>query len=179
VSVAAGLQFSVSRIGAIFSWAVFAATVGLILRLIQENTGIVGKIITGIIGIVWSIATFFVVPVIAYENLGPVGAFKRSAQMKKEKWGESLVAGFSFGFIQLLAFLVIGVPLFLLGSAANFLLGLAFAIAGVFIIMAILSAAQTIFISAVYHGINGDVNKHFDQQLIDGLFVRKSNKFFN
>src|SRR6266487_3130396 len=106
VSVRAGLKFSMSRIGAIFSWAVFAATVGLILRAIQENSGIIGKIITGIIGIVWSVATFFVVPVIAYENLGPVGAFKRSAQLMKQKWGESIVAGFSFGLIQFLAILV-------------------------------------------------------------------------
>lgn len=178
VSVNAGLQFSISRIGAIFSWAVFASTVGLILRIIQENTGIIGRIITGIIGIVWSVATFFVVPVIAYENVGPIGAFKRSAQIMKEKWGESLVAGFSFGFIQFIAFLIIGVPLFLLGGAINVFVGIALAIAGIFIILAILSAAQTIFISAVYHNINGDVNKYFDQQLVDDLFVQKSNKLF-
>ncbi len=180
VSVRAGLKFSMSRIGAIFSWAVFAATVGLILRAIQENSGIIGKIITGIIGIVWSVATFFVVPVIAYENLGPVGAFKRSTQIMKQKWGESIVAGFSFGLIQFLAFLVVGIPLFLLGSSVNPFLGVALAIAGSFIIMSIISAAQTIFISAVYHNINGDVTKYFDQQLVDGLFVQKSgNKFFN
>ncbi len=180
VSVRAGLKFSMSRIGAIFSWAVFAATVGLILRAIQENSGIIGKIITGIIGIVWSVATFFVVPVIAYENLGPVGAFKRSTQIMKQKWGESIVAGFSFGLIQFLAFLVVGIPLFLLGSSVNPFLGIALAIAGSFIIMSIISAAQTIFISAVYHNINGDVTKYFDQQLVDGLFVQKSgNKFFN
>ena len=180
VSVRAGLKFSMSRIGAIFSWAVFAATVGLILRAIQENSGIIGKIITGIIGIVWSVATFFVVPVIAYENLGPVGAFKRSTQIMKQKWGESIVAGFSFGLIQFLAFLVVGIPLFLLGSLVNPFLGIALAVAGSFIIMSIISAAQTIFISAVYHNINGDVTKYFDQQLVDGLFVQKSgNKFFN
>jgi hypothetical protein len=178
VSVNEGLRFSVSRIGAIFSWAVFAATIGLILRAIQENSGIIGKIITGIIGIVWSVATFFVVPVIAYENLGPIGAFKRSSQMMKEKWGESLVAGFSFGLIQFLAILVIGLPLFFLASSVNVLLGFALAFAAVFIIMAILSAAQTIFISAVYHNINGDVTKHFDQQLVDGLFAQKENKLF-
>jgi uncharacterized protein DUF6159 len=178
VNVNEGLRFSVSRIGAIFSWAVFAATIGLILRAIQENSGIIGKIITGIIGIVWSVATFFVVPVIAYENLGPIGAFKRSSQMMKEKWGESLVAGFSFGLIQFIAFLVIGLPLFFLGSSVNVFLGLALAFAAVFIIMAILSAAQTIFISAVYHNINGDVTKHFDQQLVDGLFAQKENKLF-
>jgi len=178
VSVNEGLRFSVSRIGAIFSWAVFAATVGLILRAIQENSGIIGKIITGIIGIVWSVATFFVVPVIAYENLGPIGAFKRSSQMMKEKWGQSLVAGFSFGLIQFLAFLIIGLPLFFLGNTVNVFLGMALAFAAIFIIMAILSAAQTIFISAVYHNINGDVTKHFDQQLVDDLFVKKENKLF-
>jgi uncharacterized protein DUF6159 len=179
VSVKSGLQFSMSRVGAIFSWAVFAATVGLILRIIQENTGIIGKIITGIIGIVWSVATFFVVPVIAYEKVGPVGAFKRSAQMMKDKWGESLAAGFSFGLIQFLGFLVVGVPLFLLAGAVNIFLGIALAVAGIFIVMSVLSAAQTIFISAVYHNINGDVNKYFDQQLVDGLFVQKNSKFFN
>jgi len=178
-SVNTGLKFSMSRIGAIFSWAVFAATVGLILKAIQENSGIIGKIITGIIGIVWSIATFFVVPVIAYENLGPIGAFKRSSQIMKEKWGESLVSGFSFGLIQFIAFLIIGIPLFLLGSTVNPFLGIALAVAGIFIITSVISAAQTIFISAVYHNINGDVTKHFDQQLIDGLFVKKSNKFFD
>jgi uncharacterized protein DUF6159 len=178
VSVNSGLRFSVSRIGSIFSWAVFAATVGLILRIIQENTGIIGKIITGIIGIVWSIATFFVVPIIAYENVGPVGAFKRSAQIMKDKWGESLAAGFSFGLIQFLGFLIIGVPLFLLGSVIHVFLGVALAVGGVFIVMSILSAAQTIFISVIYHNINGDVNKYFDQQLVDGLFVQKNSKFF-
>jgi len=179
VSVKSGLQFSMSRVGAIFSWAVFAATVGLVLRIIQENTGIIGKIITGIIGIVWSVATFFVVPVIAYEKVGPVGAFKRSAQMMKDKWGESLAAGFSFGLIQFLGFLIVGVPLFLLAGAVNIFLGIALAVAGMFIVMSVLSAAQTIFTSAVYHNINGDVNKHFDQQLVDGLFVQKNSKFFN
>jgi len=173
VSVKAGLRFSMSRIGVIFSWAVFAATVGTILKAIQENSGIIGKIITGIIGIVWSIATFFVVPIIAYENLGPIAAFKRSSQMMKQKWGESLAAGFSFGLIQFLAIVVVGLPLFLLGSLVHPVFGIALAILALFIIMAIMSAAQTIFVSAVYHNVNGDPTEHFSQQLLDGLFVKK------
>ena len=173
VSIAAGLRFSVSRIGAIFSWAVFAATVGLILKAIQENSGLIGKIITGIIGIVWSVATFFVVPIIAYENLGPIGAFKRSSQMMKKKWGESLAAGFSFGLIQFLAIIVVCGVLFLLGSLVDVVVGAVLAVAAGFLIVSIISAAQTIFVSAVYHNINGDVNEYFDQQLVDNLFVKK------
>src|SRR5690242_167329 len=80
-----GIKFSVSRIGEIFLWAMFAATVGTILRLVQERLGWLGKIIIGLIGVVWSIATFFVVPVIAYEKLGPIDALKRSTQLMKEK----------------------------------------------------------------------------------------------
>jgi uncharacterized protein DUF6159 len=173
VSVEAGLKFSLSRIGAIFSWAVFAATVGFILRTIQENAGILGKVITAIVGIVWSVTTFFVVPIIAYENLGPIGAFKRSAQMMKKKWGESVGAGFSFAIIQFLAIIIICIPLFFLGAIVHPVFGIALAVLALFIIMAVMSAAQTIFVSAVYHNINGDPTDHFNQQLIDNLFVKK------
>ncbi|MFL5787611.1 MAG: DUF6159 family protein [Flavisolibacter sp.] len=168
-----GLQFSLSRIGSIFAWAVFAATVGTILRAIQERAGFIGKIITGIVGIVWSIATFFVVPIIAYENLGPIKAVKRSTQLMKEKWGESLAATFSFGIIQFIAILCVGIPLFLIGSVINIVVGMVFVLMGVFIVVAIFSAAQTIFISAVYHNINDEPVKHFNKQMLDNLFIEK------
>ncbi|MFN8291430.1 MAG: DUF6159 family protein [Chitinophagaceae bacterium] len=179
VSVRAGLQFSISRIGVIFSWAFFAGTIGLLLRAIQENVGTVGKIITGIIGVVWSIATFFVVPVIAYEKLGPLEAVKRSSQLMKQKWGESLAANFSFGLIQFLGILVAGIPLYLLGSLIHPVAGIGLAIIGIFIVISVISAAQTIFISAIYHNINGDIVKHFDQQMVDDLFSKKDKSFFS
>ena len=161
------------RIGVVLSWAVFAATVGTILKAIQENAGIVGKIITGLIGIVWNIAVFFVVPVIAYEGLGPIGAFKRSSQIMKQKWGESLAGTFSLGLVSLLGILVVGLPLFFIGSAFHLLAGILLAVLGAFVVMAIVSATETIFISAVYHNINGDVVKHVNQQMVDNLFVQK------
>jgi hypothetical protein len=173
VSVEAGIRFSMSRIGAIFAWSMFAATIGMILRLISENLGTIGKIIIGLIGIVWSVATFFVVPVIAYENLGPINAFKRSADMMRQKWGERIGAGFSFGLLTLLGFLVFGVGLFLIGSMFNLLIGVVLAVLGVLLVSAVVSATKMIFISAVYHNINGDPVEHFNQQMIDNLFVQK------
>lgn len=173
VTIRKGLQFSMSRLGVIFSWAVFAAVVGTILRSIQENSGVLGKIITGLIGIVWSVATFFVVPVIAYEKLGPLQAFKRSSSLMKEKWGESLGANFNFGLIQFLGIIVVGAVLFFIGSVIHPIAGIALAILGAFMVVAIISAAQTIFVSAVYHNITSDPVTHFSQQMIDGLFEEK------
>jgi hypothetical protein len=173
VTIRKGLQFSMSRIRSIFAWAFFAATIGLLLKTIQENVGTLGKIITGIVGVVWSIATFFVVPVIAYENAGPLEAFKRSSSLMKQKWGESLGANFSFGLIQLLGMIVIGAPLYFIGAIFNPIAGIALAIVGVFVVISIISAAQTIFVSAVYHNITGDPVKHFNQQMVDQLFDKK------
>ncbi|MFT3676754.1 MAG: DUF6159 family protein [Chitinophagaceae bacterium] len=173
VSLSEGIRFSMSRIGVIFSWAVFAGIVGTILKAIQENSGIVGKIITGIIGIVWGVATFFVVPVIAYENKGPLEAFKRSSQLMREKWGESLAGNFSLGLIQFIGVLVVGVVFFMVGYIIHPMVGVALAVLGCFIVTAIISAAQTIFVSAVYHNITNEPTVHFSQQLIDGLFQEK------
>jgi hypothetical protein len=172
-TVSAGLKFSMSRIGAIVSWALFAAAVGTILKVIQENSGIVGKIITGLIGIVWGVTTFFVVPVIAYENHGPISAFKRSAQLMKEKWGESLASTFSLGLIQTVVLLVLAIPVFLIAVYVNLYVGVFLGIVAGFLSFAIFSAAETLFISSVYHNITGKLDDHFDQQLVDSLFAKK------
>ena len=172
-TVAKGLRFAVSRLGAIFSWAIFAATVGTILRAIQDKVGTLGKVITGLIGIVWSVATFFVVPIIAYENLGPIAAFKRSASLMKQKWGESIGASFSFGIIQFLAILLLAVPSFVLGWLVHPIAGAALFAVGIFCIIVLFSAAKVIFVSAVYHDINGDPVKVFNQHFADNLFEGK------
>jgi hypothetical protein len=173
VTIKKGLQFSMSRIGSIAAWALFAATVGTILKVLQENLGWIGKIITGLIGIVWSIATFFVVPVLAYENVGPFGAFKRSSQLMRAKWGESLGATFSFALIQFIASLLIITVAFIVGSTIHPIAGIVIGVFGLLAIATIMSASQTIFNSAVYHNMMSDPIKHFDQQLLDGLFVKK------
>lgn len=172
-TVAQGLRFALSRVGTILAWAVFAATVGMILRLIQERVGFLGKIVTGLIGVAWAIATFFVVPVIAYENLGPIESFKRSARLMKEKWGESVGATFSFGIVNLLGLFLLAIPSLLLGCFIHPLVGIALFCVGFFVITVIMSATRAIFVSAVYHHINGDPVKHFNEQFAENLFVQK------
>ncbi len=173
VSVQAGIKFSFSRIGAILSWAIFAATVGTVLKAIQQNTGWVGQILSAIIGIIWAVSTFFVVPVIAYENLGPFKAFRRSQELLKQKWGESLSANFSLGLIELMAIIVLLIPSVLIGVFINPFAGIALGVMLFLIVVIIFSAAQVIFVSLIYQNVNGDIQEHFDQQLVDSLFAKK------
>jgi len=94
-----GLQLAWKRKWVILQWAFIAATVGMVLRAISERSGLVGKIVTGFIGVAWNLACYFVVPVLAFEDLSPGAALYRSAELFKETWGEKVVGGFSLGII--------------------------------------------------------------------------------
>lgn len=172
-----GVRFSLKRIPTILGWAVLSATVGLLLKAIQENSGTVGNIIAGIIGAVWSIVTFFVVPVLAYEEVGPFEALKRSGKIIKEKWGESIGASFSFGILSLVAILIIAVPLGFIFGMIHPIFGVSIGLLAIFLIQSVVSSAEMVFIATVYHNVVEEQPIDvFDSELIDDLFVHKEKK---
>jgi hypothetical protein len=173
-TVSDGLNFAASRLGAIISWAVLAATVGVVLQALEDRLGWLGKIIINIVGVIWSIATFFVVPVIAYENVGPFEAVKRSGAIMKEKWGESIGANFSFGLFFILGYLAIAVGGFLLINL-NPIFGIVVAILSALLLHTIVAAAKTVFIAATYNHISGEPAGAFDEDdTLDSLFIYKA-----
>lgn len=166
-----GVKFALSRIGTVFAWAVLAATVGLILNVIQQKSGKWGEVITSIVGTVWSIATFFVVPILAYEDVNPFEAIKRSGKMMKETWGESLGATFSFGVFTFLGVLLVALPLgFVFGlihPVAGF--AIAFLVGG--LVQIIVSAANIVFIAAAYQRVHGEPTGNFEGTALDSIFM--------
>jgi Family of unknown function (DUF6159) len=147
-----GLQTAWNRKWRIFQWALLAATVGMLLKMLQRRLGFVGRIITSMIGFVWTLASFFVVPVLAAEDMGPVEALYQSAQIFRETWGEEVVGGFSFGLIFFLLALP-GLLLPLLGARfrqTGMLAGLAVAVIYWLLLGVVSSAAQGIFVAALY-----------------------------
>ncbi len=148
-TVGDGLRAAWARLPAILGWAVLAATVGLVLRMIEERSNLVGKIVAGLLGMAWSITSFLVVPVLVIENEGPLTALQRSASMLKKTWGEQIIGNFSFGLI----FIVLALPLVLLlfmGIAAQSLALIAVSVIGFIVIALAQSALQGIFQAALY-----------------------------
>jgi hypothetical protein len=115
-----GMRIARSRIAAIAGYAAIAATVGTILRAIQERVGFIGKIVVGLLGVAWSIATFLVVPVIvARDDMGPVEAVKHSAYLLRSTWGENLIGQAGIGAAFLFVYIAIGVGGFFLFAVAG------------------------------------------------------------
>lgn len=173
LSVSKGLSFSISRVGLIFMWAVFSATIGTLLKAIQDNLGTIGKIIVGLLGFVWSAATFFVIPVIAYEKLTPIEATKRSIELMKDKWGEAVVANFSFSGLVLLSFMAIGISAIAVSELINEGLGIGIFVCGMGLIAIMTSAIRSIIVSAAYHDVDGDMDIHFNKASLEDLFAQK------
>src|SRR4030042_7139214 len=90
-----------------------SATVGIILQAIRERAGILGRIAAGIFGMAWNLLTFFVIPVMIFENLGVTTSVKKSAQLFKKTWGENVVLRFSVGLVLFLFGLVGIIPIVL------------------------------------------------------------------
>ena len=170
-SVGEGIEFANSRLGKIFGWAVVAATVGMLLKLLQE-TGKIGKFVASLLGVAWSVLTFFAVPVLIFQDKSVFDTVKESGRLIKEKWGESLVANMSFGLFHLLGILagiLVGVLLF--NVSAILAVGLAILI--IVLVSTVIATAETIFVAAMYNHVSGMPTGDFDDRTLDGMFIQK------
>lgn len=171
-SLGDGFQFALSRIGKIFSWAIVSATVGTILQVITQS-GRIGEFISSLIGAAWSILTFFVVPVLIYEDKSVFASIKSSTNMMKAKWGESLGGNVSFSLIMILGLIgAIGTG-FVLGYLHP-IVGLSVGFILVILVFTVISAAKTVFVAAVYNHVNGRPIGDFDSDILDSAFIPKA-----
>ncbi len=172
-----GLQLAWQRKWVILQWAFVAATVGVVLRAISERSGLIGRVVVGIIGVAWNIACYFVVPVIAFEDLSPGAALYRSAELFTETWGERVVGGFSLGII----FFVAMIPGFLLlpvgvkaAGPTGLLIGAAAFGAYLLLLSVVSSAVQGVFNAALYrYACDQQVPPGFSRDLIQGAWAAK------
>lgn len=176
-----GLNIAMSKIGAIFGYALIAATVGMILRAIQERVGFIGKIIVGLLGVGWTMATFLVVPVLVTRDVGPVDAVKESAGLLKKTWGENVIgqAGLGSAFA-LLTFgaLICGIALVIgavfTKSIALTIIAAVIAIVAMIALALIHAALSGIYAAALYrYAIGGTETLGFDQRVLEGAFAQK------
>jgi len=152
-TVSYGMQAAFDRFNLILGWAALQATVGLILRMIEDRSEFIGKIVAGLLGMAWTVTSFLVVPVLVIEKKGPLDAVKGSASLLRKTWGEQLIGNCSFGLV----FLVLAIPAFIFaalgfmsGSGVAALIGIIVAVLYIIGLTLVQSALQAIFQTALY-----------------------------
>jgi hypothetical protein len=182
------LQFAISKIHLIFMWSLLAATVGMILRILDhlaEKMGGIGRIIfnvlTSFIGLIWGIAIIFVVPAMVYKDMGPFEAIKESVRILKQTWGESLIRYYGLGLIQGMVIFVglilsvgIGFVLFALFSLPGLILAIALFVIFVGVVAIVFSLANTIFNTALFvYADQGIVPAGYNANMLENAFKAK------
>jgi len=180
-TIGSALAIANSRLHRILPWALVSATVSMIIQAIEERFGFLGQIIAGPIGAAWNVVTFLTIPIIVFEDVGPVTALKRSGTLLKQTWGENLMAQIGLGLISLLAFLpgvlVIGLGI---ASGVGAVTVLAITIGAIYLAVAasIVSALSGIYRTALYrYAVDGQVPAAFAGTDMEHAFgARKGNR---
>lgn len=149
------------RVGVIAAWALLSVLVTALLAFVRDRGGAAGSVFSAIGGAIWGLVTFLVVPVLAFEGLGPIDATKRSATLFRQRWGQQVTGNIAIGGIAGLV-IVVGV---LLGVGGVVLLatGSTIGLAGGGLLLAlgvVLAIAAAVFSGAV-RGVFGVALYHF------------------
>lgn len=172
-----GLAFAWQRLPQIFGWAFMTSTVGMLLRLLEEKVGFIGRIVVAMLGMAWSVTSFLVVPVLVAEGSGPIESYKRSVEMLKRTWGEQIIGNVSFGLIFGMFGILPAMILFLLAmqaGAAVMLAVVAIVVLWLVVLALVQSTLQTIYQVAIYlYAANGETPPGFEHQLIADAFAQR------
>ncbi|MGA9275318.1 DUF6159 family protein [Ilumatobacter sp.] len=153
--LAAARAVARSKSGIIAKWALVSAIVSVVLSIIRDKGGFAGELVAGIGGAIWSLVTFMVVPVLVFEDVGPIDAMKRSASLFRARWGQQVTGNVAIGGVAgLITFVGIligvgGVLLLLVGSAAAEITG------GLLVLVGMLVAIGAAVFAGATRGVFG------------------------
>ena len=183
VSLRTGLAFAARRIRPILLWSLLAGAVGLLICTLERRSGFVGRIILRSIGMLWNVASIFVIPVMIREtDADPIRLLKTSAAILRKTWGEALIGyvGIAFGaWIVLVSSVVAAVGLVALSFWTHHLAlmltaGIGWLLA-VVVLVYVVEVANDIYCCALYiYASEGVVPAPYNADLMDAAWrVRK------
>jgi hypothetical protein len=175
-SIGDGLRSATGHIGQILVWTLISATVGLILSSIRNRGGLAGSLVSGLLGAAWSLVTFFVIPVMIFEEKGTIEAIGESWSLFKKTWGENIVGSVGLGIVLIPVILMVIVTLFAAITGSSLLIPLIVVLILLIGICGVLYATlRGIFVAALYsYAKTGQVPGDFREDFIEGAFVAKN-----
>jgi Family of unknown function (DUF6159) len=122
VSLRRGLRLAWSRLPSIFAWSLLAGLVGWAIRLVEQRLPFGARLVAGLIGMGWSVAAVFAIPVIIREQpmRNPIRILKQSALTLKRTWGEGLIGFVGFTGARLIIFICLFVPFLAVEGGGDF-----------------------------------------------------------
>ena len=154
----------------------------MLLRALQERAGFLGRIVVGLIGAAWTVASFLAVPVLVARDVGPIEAVKESASLLGRTWGENLIGQGGIGVVFALVYTVVGLAgialVVFLGTqqlAVTAVVVACLLVVAILLLALVQAALSGIYSAALYRfAVAGDAPAGFDGALLRNAFQRKA-----
>jgi hypothetical protein len=177
-----GLTLAADRLGPIAWWTFVAGTVGLLLRGLRQLPlagEAVEAIVASVLGAVWGALTFFVVPILAIERVGPREAVERSVQTVRRRWGEGVTGFLAITGVYVIALFalvaLIGIGALMLDAspaAGGAVIGVA--LIALVVLMLVIATLQQVFGIVLYRfATDRGVAPGFTQDQLDDAVRRR------
>ena len=163
------------NITGVIGWSFISTIIFILLTYARSvaNDNFLARIIIDIMGAIWAYMTFFVVPILIVEHVGPIEAIKRSKNYFGRTWGEQLVSGFGFGIFRFLA-VIPGIAIGAAVGAISPVAGIIVAIPLVGIGLAVVNALEGIFKMALYEQVVEHVQpQFFEPEVLQSAYHQK------
>lgn len=179
-SFSEGIKEPLKRIHKLILWAIILGIINIILTAIRnigkqksKNIQTATNIGTSTIGTAWNLLSFFVIPIILFEDKSVFQSLKRSKELFIKSWGENITAQISTGAIFTILILISAIPLIfsvLIGNKSITIITLLIFLLCLGIILIISTSANGILTAALYHYATKNkmpqiYNKEFTKQI--------------
>jgi len=162
----------------VIGWALLATTVGLVLQAIKDKVKGGGAIIAMLGDLAWAVASFFAIPIIAANDVGPIEALKLSTSTMKKRWSSAARVQLRLGLYGLGLALLMVAGLFLVAMVAKVSTVLAVVVGVVLALvllaaMLVLNAVTSYARVALYRYAAGMTTPGFADGMLQAAVVQK------
>ena len=172
-TIGSSLSGAAGRLHRLLPWALMATTVGIIMSIIERQGGQLGRIARGLFDMAWGVITFLIIPVVMFDDLGPIKGLKRSGQLLRTSWGENLTAQVGFGLLTIVM-AIPGIILIVLGGSSGLWPLLIIGVLAVMFAMVVAAALNGIFQTALYlYVTTGSTPTGFGEEQLSSSFNEK------
>jgi hypothetical protein len=161
------------NIGGVIGWAFISTIIFVVLTYARHaaRDNFIARLVIGMVGSLVAYMTFFVVPVLIVEGVGPIEAIKRSKSYLTRTWGEQFVSGFGFGILRVIAVLpgvILGVAIGAIAPVAGIIVAIPLVVLG----LAVVNALEGIFKMALYEQVVENVQPaFFEREVLQNSFA--------
>lgn len=155
-------------------WGAMSVTAAALIRGLERGRGVLGfllRLVGLAAAVAWSALTFFMVPVIVFEDVTIRQAFSRSRQLIRQTWGEGVVGvGVLSALLTLVWFAVIALFVLLVAAHAA-ILAVPLLILAIIGVNLLASVASPVLVTVLYsYATSGQVGLGMTETDLAGMF---------